>query len=50
MLLTAMWDKVKRVRSSVKGTYGDDSYQYSLIEGTRTSQRKPRTRKTIVQK
>jgi hypothetical protein len=42
---TNLWDKVKRVRSGVKSNYGDDSYQYDLIGGTRTSDRKPRTRK-----
>jgi hypothetical protein len=34
------WDKVKRVRASVKGMYGDDSAQYELIGGTRLSDRK----------
>jgi hypothetical protein len=42
---TSMWDKVKRVRSGVKSNYGDDSYQYDLVGGTRTSDRKPHTRK-----
>ena len=41
----ALWDKVKRVRASVKGAYGDDSSQYELVGGTRLSERKPRTRK-----
>jgi hypothetical protein len=40
-----LWDKVKRVRSGVKGAYGDDSSQYELVGGTRRSERKPRTRK-----
>ncbi len=42
-IYTSMWDKVKRVRSGVKSNFGDDSYQYDLIGGTRTSDRKPRT-------
>lgn len=46
LIYTNMWDKVKRVRSGVKSNYGDDSYQYDLVGGTRTSDRKPRTRKT----
>lgn len=44
--LAAMWDKVKRVRAIVKGSYGDDSNQYNLMGGTRLSDRKPRTHKT----
>ena len=44
-LRTDLWDKVKRVRSGVKGAYGDDSSQYELVGGTRRSERKPRTRK-----
>jgi hypothetical protein len=42
----ALWDKVKRVRSAVKGTFGDDSSQYELVGGTRMSDRKPSRRKT----
>ena len=41
-LSQATWDKVKRVRASVKGMYGDDSSQYELVGGTRLSDRKPR--------
>jgi hypothetical protein len=44
-LYTAMWDKVKRVRSAVKGIYGDDSSQYELVGGTRKSDRKTPVRK-----
>jgi hypothetical protein len=40
-----MWDKVKRVRSSVKGLYGDDSSEYEMVGGTRRSERKSPTRK-----
>ena len=36
-----MWDKVKRVRAGVKANYGDDSQQFEMIGGTRTSERKP---------
>jgi hypothetical protein len=34
------WDKLKPVRSTVKGLYGDDSSQYELVGGTRMSDRK----------
>ena len=46
----AMWDKVKRVRASIKGIYGDDSSQYEMVGGTRLSDRKPvrRTQATIL--
>jgi hypothetical protein len=47
-LSIATWDKVKRVRSSVRGIYGDDSTQYELVGGTRMSDRKPRTRKVAI--
>jgi hypothetical protein len=43
----ALWDKVKRVRSSVKGIFGDDSTQYELVGGTRLSDRKPVKRKVV---
>jgi hypothetical protein len=42
----ALWDKVKRSRNTVKGTYGDDSPQYDLLGGTRLSDRKPYKRQT----
>jgi len=44
-LYLAAWDKVKRVRAGIKGTYGDDSTQYEMIGGTRRSDRK-RARRT----
>lgn len=44
-LYLTLWDKVKRVRASVKGIYGDDSSQYELVGGTRRSERKSPTRK-----
>jgi hypothetical protein len=47
-LSLAVWDKVKRVRSSVRGIYGDDSAQYEHVGGTRMSERKPRSRKAVV--
>jgi hypothetical protein len=42
---TTLWDKVKRVRTAIKGIYGDDSSQYEMVGGTRASERKARTRK-----
>jgi len=47
-LSLAVWDKVKRVRSSVRGIYGDDSAQYEHVGGTRMSERKLRSRKVAV--
>ena len=44
-LLSATWDKVKRVRASVKGLYGDDSSEYEMVGGTRRSERKSPVRK-----
>ena len=41
----AMWEKVKRVRSAVKGIYGDDSSQYELVGGTRMSDKKKPAKK-----
>jgi len=37
---TRMWDTIKRVRATVKGTYGDDSFEYELVGGTRMSERR----------
>jgi len=34
------WDMLKRLRSAIKGIYGDDSPQYEMIGGTRMSDRK----------
>ena len=45
LLYNGMWDKIKRVRAGVKANYGDDSQQYEMVGGTRTSERKPRARK-----
>jgi hypothetical protein len=41
----SVWEMVKRVRSGVKGYYGDDSSQYEMVGGTRASERKPRSRR-----
>ncbi len=46
-LYTQLWDKVKRVRSGVRGIYGDDSSQYEMIGGTRLSERKSAARKAM---
>ncbi len=46
-LYSAIWDKVKRVRSGMKAIYGDDSSQYEMIGGTRLSERKAPTRKAV---
>ena len=43
---SALWEKMKRIRSVIKGTYGDDSSQYELVGGTRLSDRKPYRRRT----
>ena len=40
-----LWDAVKRVRAGFKASFGDDSSQYEMIGGTRTSERKTATRK-----
>jgi hypothetical protein len=49
-LNASIWEKIKRVRASIKGMYGDDSSQYEMVGGTRMSERKPRTRKPPVVK
>ena len=41
----ALWEQVKRVRSAVKGIYGDNSSQYELVGGTRLSDRKKPVKK-----
>ena len=43
----SLWDKVKRIRAGIKAAFGDDSSQYEMIGGTRTSDRKPWTRKAV---
>jgi hypothetical protein len=44
-LYAALWEKMKRIRSVIKGTYGDDSSQYELVGGTRLSDRRPYRRR-----
>jgi hypothetical protein len=44
-LALAIWEKIKRVRSSVRGIYGDDSAQYEHVGGKRMSERKSRARR-----
>jgi hypothetical protein len=44
--LARMWDTLKRVRATVKGTYGDESSEYELVGGTRLSQRRRPARGT----
>ena len=45
----SLWDKVKRMYAGVKATYGDDSVQYEMVGRTRTSRRKRRARKAVLQ-
>lgn len=45
-LYQVLWDKLKRLRSSIKGLFGDDSSEYEMMGGTRRSDRKRPTRKT----
>ena len=40
-----VWQQMKRVRSAIKGIYGDDSPQYEMVGGTRMSERKSPSRK-----
>ena len=44
-LCLSVWDKVKRVRASVRGIYGDDSMEYEFVGGKRMSERKLQARK-----
>lgn len=44
-LYDALWQCLKRIRSAIKGIYGDDSSQYEMAGGTRLSERKPAVRK-----
>jgi len=46
-LYQAAWDKVKRARAGIKATFGDDSSQFEMAGGTRISERKSPTRKTL---
>ena len=40
-----IWSKVKRARSGFKVFFGDDSSEYKMAGGTRSSERKPYRRK-----
>ena len=44
--MKSLWDKTKRARNSIKGSFGDDSSQYKMVGGTRLSERKPTRRKS----
>src|SRR5262249_21124689 len=44
--LVDMWDTIKRVRATIKGTYGDNSSEYELVGGTRMSERRRPVRKS----
>ena len=43
-----VWNIVKTVRLGVRLTYGDDSSQYEMVGGTRTSERKSPRRTVAV--
>ena len=47
LLFNSIWDKIKRIRAGVKANYGDDSQQFEMVGGTRTSDRKIRSRRVI---
>ena len=47
LVYNSMWDKVKRVRAGVKANYGDDSQQFEMVGGTRTSERKSPVRRAV---
>src|SRR5258705_8885813 len=38
--IAGIWEMIKRVRSTVRGMYGDDSSEYELVGGKRMSERK----------
>ena len=44
--MKSLWDKTKRARNSIKGSFGDDSPQYKMVGGTRLSERKSTRRKS----
>ena len=43
--LEIVWDGVKRIRTGVKSSFGDDSTEYGMVGGTRKSDRKRPSRK-----
>lgn len=40
-----LWESIKRMRTSIKGLYGDDSSEYKLVGGTRRNEYKRTPRK-----
>jgi hypothetical protein len=46
LVYSGMWEKIKRIRAGVKANYGDDSQQFEMVGGTRTSDRRARVHKT----
>ena len=49
-LFGACWDALKRLRSAIKGIFGDNSTQYEMIGGKRLADRKPAGRKAATPK
>jgi len=47
LVYNGMWDKIKRIRAGVKANYGDDSQQFEMVGGTRTSERKAPVRRAV---
>jgi len=43
----SIWDKIKRIRAGMKAIYGDDSQQFEMVGGTRSSDRKVPRRTTV---
>ena len=43
-----LWDQVKRLYEGARAIYGDDSVQYELVGRKRASQRKPRSRRIVL--
>lgn len=43
----AVSDHIVQVRAAVKGIFGADSSEYDMVGGTRTSERKPYTKKAV---
>jgi len=49
-IFNACWVALKRLRSAIKGIYGDNSSQYEMIGGKRLADRKPVARKVATPK
>jgi hypothetical protein len=45
-----LWDGVKRIRKGANSTFGDDSSEYEMMGGTRSSERKRPARKPKIKK